>query len=196
MKLETAKRWLILFYEKIQENEKVLAELDSFMGGDGDHGENMLRGMTAVVNEVEPREFESTADLFKNAGMLLLTKVGGVSGTLYGSAFFGIAHAEKEDGTLYQDIKEGLEMIQRRGQAKVGDKTMVDVWAPVVDDLKENQLTPERIDEYVLATALLRAAKGRQALLSDGSSGLVDPGSYSSGLLFKALIEAEEVEHV
>lgn len=190
MKLETAKRWLILFYEKIQKNEKVLAELDSFMGGDGDHGENMLRGMTAVVNEVEPREFESTADLFKNAGMLLLTKVGGVSGTLYGSAFFGIAHAEKEDGTLYQDIKEGLEMIQRRGQAKVGDKTMVDVWAPVVDDLKEN-----RIDEYVLATALLRAAKGRQALLSDGSSGLVNPGSYSSGLLFKALIEAEEVEH-
>ena len=95
MKLETAKRWLILFYEKIQENEKVLAELDSFMGGDGDHGENMLRGMTAVVNEVEPREFESTADLFKNAGMLLLTKVGGVSGTLYGSAFFGIAHAVK-----------------------------------------------------------------------------------------------------
>lgn len=44
-------------------------------------------------------------------------------------------------------------MIQRRGQAKVGDKTMVDVWAPVVDDLKENHLTPERIDEYVLATA-------------------------------------------
>lgn len=74
MKLETAKRWLILFYEKIQENEKVLAELDSFMGGDGDHGENMMCGMTAVVNEVEPREFESTADLFKNAGMLLLTK--------------------------------------------------------------------------------------------------------------------------
>ena len=72
---------------------------------------------------------------------------------------------------------------------------MVDVWAPVVDDLKENQLTPERIDEYVLATALLRAGKGRQALLADGSSGLVDPGSYSSGLLFKALIEAEEVEH-
>jgi hypothetical protein len=30
---------------------------------------------------------------------------------------------------------------------------MVDVWAPVVDDLKENQLTPERIDEYILATA-------------------------------------------
>lgn len=64
-------------------------------------------------------------------------------------------------------------MIQRRGQAKVGDKTMVDVWAPVVDDLKENQLTPERIDEYVLATALLRAAKGRQALLSEDRKSVV-----------------------
>ncbi|MCO4527443.1 Phospho-enol-pyruvate-dihydroxy-acetone-phosphotransferase, ADP-binding subunit DhaL [Streptococcus infantarius subsp. infantarius] len=81
MKLETAKRWLILFYEKIQENVAVLAELDSTMGGDGDHGENMLRGMTAVVNTVEPKEFASTSDLFKETGMLLLTKVGGVSGT-------------------------------------------------------------------------------------------------------------------
>lgn len=51
------------------------------MGGDGDHGENMLRGMTAVVNTVEPKEFASTSDLFKETGMLLLTKVGGVSGT-------------------------------------------------------------------------------------------------------------------
>ncbi|SUO80033.1 DAK2 domain-containing protein [Streptococcus equinus] len=85
-----------MFYEKIQENEKVLTELDSFMGGDGNRGENMLRSMTAVVNEVEPREFESTVDLFKNTIMLLLTKVGGVSGTLYGSAFFRIAHAEKK----------------------------------------------------------------------------------------------------
>ena len=31
MKLEAAKRWLILFYEKIQENVAVLAELDSTM---------------------------------------------------------------------------------------------------------------------------------------------------------------------
>ena len=106
------------------------------MGGDGDHGENMLRGMTAVVNEVEPREFESTADLFKNANASF-EKSGECLRNFIQLSIFGIAHAEKEDGTLYQDIKEGLEMIQRRGQAKVGDKTMVDVWAPVVDDLKK-----------------------------------------------------------
>lgn len=196
MKLETAKRWLILFYEKIQENLAVLAELDSTMGGDGDHGENMLRGMTAVVNTVEPKEFASTSDLFKETGMLLLTKVGGVSGTLYDSAFLGMARAEEAGDSLYHDIKEGLVMIQRRGRAEIGDKTMVDVWAPVVEDLKNHQLTPERIDEYILKTALLRAKKGRHAYAADGSLGLVDPGSYSSGLLFKALLEAEENDYV
>lgn len=196
MKLETAKRWLILFYEKIQENLAVLAELDSTMGGDGDHGENMLRGMTAVVNTVEPKEFASTSDLFKETGMLLLTKVGGVSGTLYDSAFLGMARAEEAGDSLYYDIKEGLVMIQRRGRAEIGDKTMVDVWAPVVEDLKNHQLTPERIDEYILKTALLRAKKGRHAYAADGSLGLVDPGSYPSGLLFKALLEAEENDYV
>jgi dihydroxyacetone kinase-like protein len=42
----------------------------------------------------------------------------------------------------------------------------------------------------------LRAKKGRHAYAADGSLGLVDPGSYSSGLLFKALLEAEENDYV
>ena len=100
-----------------------------------------------------------------------------------------MARAEEAGDSLYYDIKEGLVMIQRRGRAEIGDKTMVDVWAPVVEDLKNHQLTPERIDEYILKTALLRAKKGRHAYAADGSLGLVDPGSYSSGLLFKALSE-------
>ena len=109
-----------------------------------------------------------------------------------------MARAEEAGDSLYYDIKEGLVMIQRRGRAEIGDKTMVDVdvWAPVVEDLKNHQLPPERIDEYILKTALLRAKKGRHAYAADGSLGLVDPGSYSSGLLFKALLEAEENNYV
>lgn len=70
-----------------------------------------------------------------------------------------MARAEEAGDSLYYDIKEGLVMIQRRGRAEIGDKTMVDVWAPVVEDLKNHQLTPERIDEYILKTALLRAKR-------------------------------------
>lgn len=54
-----------------------------------------------------------------------------------------MARAEEAGDSLYYDIKEGLVMIQRRGRAENGDKTMVDVWAPVVEDLKNHQLTPE-----------------------------------------------------
>lgn len=56
-----------------------------------------------------------------------------------------MARAEEAGDSLYHDIKEGLVMIQRRGRAETGDKTMVDVWAPIVEDLKNHQLPPERL---------------------------------------------------
>lgn len=49
-----------------------------------------------------------------------------------------MARAEEAGDSLYYDIKEGLVMIQRRGRAEIDDKTMVDVWAPVVEDLKNH----------------------------------------------------------
>ena len=39
-----AKKWMLLFNEKIQANKDYLSELDTPIG-DGDHGGNMARGM-------------------------------------------------------------------------------------------------------------------------------------------------------
>lgn len=59
--------------------------------------------------------------------MQLLSKVGGASGPLYGSAFMGITKASQAGADLADTLQAGLEMIQKRGKAELGEKTMVDV---------------------------------------------------------------------
>lgn len=191
MRAETAINWMNRFNEKVQEKQVYLSELDTPIG-DGDHGGNMARGMDAVVNELKDKEFSSAGDVFKVVSMQLLSKVGGASGPLYGSAFMGIAKAEQEGETFADAVKAGLEMIQKRGKAEVGEKTMVDVWTPVLNDAEKGQLTIEKIQSYVQATAPLKATKGRASYVGERSIDHIDPGSYSSGLLFEAYLEVEE----
>lgn len=68
---------------------------------------------------------------------------------------------------------------------------MVDVWIPVIEALKTDSLTIEKIKNVVEATKDLKATKGRASYVGERSIGHIDPGSYSSGLLFEAMIEAE-----
>lgn len=186
-----AKKWMLLFNEKIQANKDYLSELDTPIG-DGDHGGNMARGMAAVVENLEGKDFANSAEVFQVVSMQLLSKVGGASGPLYGSAFMGIMKAEKEGTSLADAVQAGLDMIQKRGKAVPGEKTMVDVWSGVVMALQKEELTKETIHTLVEATKDMKATKGRASYVGERSIGHIDPGSYSSGLLFEALLEVEE----
>lgn len=192
MDTRTARAWMDLFNEKIQANKDYLSELDSPIG-DGDHGGNMARGMAAVMENLAGKEFESSADIFKIVSMQLISKVGGASGPLYGSAFMGMTKASQAGASLVEQLEAGLDMIQKRGKAAVGEKTMVDVWVPVIAALKEDHLDKEVISQAVQATKDIQASKGRASYVGERSIGHLDPGSYSSGLLFEALVEAREL---
>lgn len=187
---EKAIEWMRLFNDKVQENKAYLSDLDTPIG-DGDHGGNMARGMASVMEKLDGKDFASTDEVFKVVSMQLISKVGGASGPLYGSAFMGLTKALKAGEDLTKGLQDGLEMIQKRGKAEVGEKTMVDVWTPVLGAISEGQLTEKLVDKAVEATKDLKATKGRASYVGERSVGHIDPGSYSSGLLFKALIEAE-----
>lgn len=189
MDLLKVKKWISNFNNKINDNKDYLSQLDTPIG-DGDHGGNMARGMAAVVAELESKEFESSQDLFKMVAMQLLSKVGGASGPLYGSAFMGMAKAD-QNLPLAEILSEALAMIQKRGKAEVGEKTMVDMWSPVVDALKAGNLSQEVIDQALEATKDIKATKGRASYVGERSVGHIDPGACSSSLLFKAMLEAE-----
>ncbi|HFI2462287.1 TPA: dihydroxyacetone kinase subunit DhaL [Streptococcus suis] len=189
MDAKTALTWMEKFNEKIQTNKDYLSELDSPIG-DGDHGGNMARGMTAVMQELSEKDYETADQVFKVVAMQLLSKVGGASGPLYGSAFMGITKASQAGADLADTLQAGLDMIQKRGKAELGEKTMVDVWLPVIAALRENQLSVEVIHEAVQATKDILATKGRASYVGERSIGHIDPGSFSSGLLFEAMLEA------
>jgi len=185
-----AKKWMQLFNEKIQDQKDYLSDLDTPIG-DGDHGANMVRGMAAAVESLAAKDFASAAEVFQAVSMQLISKVGGASGPLYGSAFMGMAKAEKDGKDLSGVIQAGLDMIQKRGKAVPGEKTMVDVWSGIPLSLQSGELTHEKIGSLVEATKDLKATKGRASYVGERSIGHIDPGSASSGLLFEALLETE-----
>ncbi|WP_156019799.1 dihydroxyacetone kinase subunit DhaL [Streptococcus ruminantium] len=188
METKTALLWMEKFNEKIQANRDYLSELDSPIG-DGDHGGNMARGMAAVMQELSVKEYETADQVFKVVAMQLLSKVGGASGPLYGSAFMGITKACQTGASLADILQAGLEMIQKRGKAELGEKTMVDIWIPVISALQAENLSLNVIQEAVEGTRNIIATKGRASYVGERSIGHIDPGSFSSGLLFEAMLE-------
>ncbi|MDG3132779.1 dihydroxyacetone kinase subunit L [Streptococcus suis] len=188
MKISEALTWMEIFNKKIQDNKDYLSELDTPIG-DGDHGGNMSRGMKSVMEELTKKEFTKTSDIFKTVGMQLLSKVGGASGPLFGSAFIGLSKVI-DANILSESLQEALDMIIKRGKAEIGEKTMVDVWTPVIEDIKENRLSSEKIQFYVETTKNIKATKGRASYVGERSIGHIDPGSQSSGYLFEALLES------
>ncbi|API88359.1 dihydroxyacetone kinase subunit L [Listeria monocytogenes] len=191
MDIQTGIRWMELFNEKVQQEKDYLTQLDTPIG-DSDHGNNMSRGMAHVVEAIDTQSPNSLEELLKLVTTTLLSKVGGASGPLYGSAFMGMLKTYQGDGSSWSKVLQcGLESIQKRGKAEIGDKTMIDVWAPVVQAAENEQLTNEVIDEAVEATKPLKARKGRASYVGERSIGHIDPGAYSSALLFHAMLEAE-----
>lgn len=185
--VKVAQQWLDGFAAAIAEHKDYLSELDTPIG-DGDHGSNMARGLAAVQEAVDGKEFANLKDLFKSVAMALISKVGGASGPLYGTAFLEMAKLGDTDSDLGDLLSAALAGIEKRGGATPGDKTMVDVWTPVVQAVQAGGLKQSDVDAAVNSTEAMVARKGRASYLGERSVGHLDPGSMSSGYLFTALI--------
>jgi dihydroxyacetone kinase-like protein len=208
LELQNARSWIEAAALLISENASMLTELDTAIG-DGDHGENMMRGFKAIGKKLQA-EGTPPADLsglFKVVGMTLLSSVGGAAGPLYGGFFLALSKAsagkEKLNKTeVGQVLSEGLADIQRRGKAQLGDKTMVDSLAPALETFRafpNGNLSAallaaaEQARQSAEATIPLLARKGRASYLGERSIGHQDPGATSAWLLLKALAEISQV---
>ena len=185
----------------IVENAPMLTELDIAIG-DGDHGENMKRGFSAIEKKLEagtpPADLPG---LFKLVGMTLLSSVGGAAGPLYGGFFLALSKASAgknrlSKAELGQLLSEGVADIQRRGKAQLGDKTIVDALSPALDAYRVNsngdlghalQAAADQAHRSAEATVPLQARKGRASYLGERSIGHQDPGATSASLLLQAL---------
>ncbi|HAM80321.1 dihydroxyacetone kinase subunit DhaL [Ornithinibacillus bavariensis] len=188
--------WMEKSNEKIQTNKDFLSALDRAIG-DGDHGINMARGFNEVVTKIKATDYSTVSDVLKDVSMTLLSKVGGASGPLYGTAFLKMSTSlkgrEKIDYSLFVNaVSEALNGIKMRGKASTGEKTLVDVWEPIVEQLQKDSdfeaVTIETTAKNAMeATKAIEAKKGRAAYLGERSVGHLDPGSVSSYYIFSAL---------
>ncbi|EMZ7565717.1 dihydroxyacetone kinase subunit L [Listeria monocytogenes] len=189
-----ALRWLNDFGERVQENKQLLSDLDQAIG-DGDHGINMARGLGKLKKAFTEKEPADLKDVFKTAGMTMVSKVGGASGPLYGTAFLNMSKAVDSETIdaegLTKVLEAGLKGIEKRGKSHAGEKTMIDVWEPVVNALHQEDLTDDVVDAALQKTKDLKATKGRASYLGERSIGHLDPGAYSSALLFHAMLQTE-----
>lgn len=150
----------------------------------------MARGAAAIEDALSKQAPADLTAALKTIAMALVSKVGGASGALYGTAFLEMAKASRETQDVAELLAAGLAGIQKRGGATTGEKTMVDVWAPVVAAAKAGNLTEQVITDAVQATEPMKATKGRASYVGDNSIGHLDPGSVSSGYLFSELLKA------
>ena len=183
--VQEIQEWLTQFAEAINQNKQYLSDLDTPIG-DGDHGNNMGRGVLAYEEAFQADHPETISDTFKVFSMAMISKVGGASGPLYGSAFMNMMKATKEVDSI--DSQEKLGEVSR-GKAEADDKTMLDVWLPVTEALKAGNLTKEIIDQAKEHTKDLVAKKGRASYLGERAIGHIDPGAASSAILFSTLLD-------
>ena len=189
---EDVLRWLDASQKVFAENRQQLTELDSAVG-DGDFGISLDRGFTAVQAELSANPPADLRSVFQNVATVLIRTMGGTSGPLLGTFFLraGAACAGKSElapADVVALFQAGVEGIQQRGKAALGDKTMLDALLPAVDAMRGALEAGSGLAEILergaaaaeagmQATKTMQARKGRGSYLGDRSVGHQDPGA-------------------
>jgi phosphoenolpyruvate---glycerone phosphotransferase subunit DhaL len=198
-------REMRLIAYRLAEARDELCRLDGVIG-DGDHGVAMADGFAAAAKAASLLDPESAtlADVLNSSAKALLNAVGASSGPLYATALMRAAKSAgarraiplREAPALIVAMAEG---VKTRGQATIGDKTMLDAWGKAADVAQRDPVedaalthTLERIQiaahEGAEATKAMTASKGRAARLGERSLGHIDPGAASAALIVDVLV--------
>jgi dihydroxyacetone kinase-like protein len=191
-------KWILNSYDMILTEYVHLDKLDQQVG-DGDHGSTILKGMK-VAKEL----FLSNLDYPIEESMAIISKqmrieMGGASGILM-SIFF--AESGKIDETslnlsINNIFEKTIDKIMKRGKVEAGDKSILDIYIPISNFLKQNtnfQSKKEEINK-ILSQSLektkdMEAKVGRAKFLEHKGVGFVDPGASSTEIILRAYFEA------
>ena len=174
-----------------------LTALDQAIG-DGDHGLNMRRGALAIQARLAELAGLSLNDALRTMGLTCMSTIGGSSGPVFGTLMVTLAKelpASPTSSDLARGVDAGISALTRLGKAEIGQKTLLDVLAPVQRVLAAGggdlvaRVRQCAIDSSN-ATAQMDAIKGRASFLGDRALGHVDPGSRSMALIIGAVCDS------
>ena len=192
----------------IQTNKQFLSDIDGAIG-DGDHGINMNKGFTLCRESLDKQSGDLAYSL-KTLGKILMMKIGGSMGPLYGKFFISFSNSfegkdfiGKEDFSLaFAQAMDGLSKIS---SAKVGDKTLMDVLIPArnafdaaIAEGASFARCLDAMDSAALAgrdsTVDMVAKVGRSSRLGERSRGVMDAGSASCYIILSSM--ANSIKHL
>lgn len=190
--------------ETIEKNAAEVTQLDQAIG-DGDHVVNLQRGIHALqAQSAEIGQLDWVGALQK-IGMILMSTVGGASGSLYGTLFVAMSKALRDktvdQQTFAAAFAQGVESVKLRGRAEAGEKTMLDVLIPAAQSLQKSAAAAQELKDVlanitaaaetgVEATRNMLATKGRASFLGERTRGHIDAGAKTTQLMISAIAEA------
>lgn len=188
------KRLILIMAETMFAHAEELTKLDQAIG-DGDHGLNMKRGFEAVLADADAIAAKPLPDALRAIGMTLVMKVGGASGPLYGTLAMGLGKGmplEPGGAEIAAALENAVKDVKARGKSDTGQKTLLDVLAPVQAALSAGGSDmllrlPAVAADAAQATIPMKAIRGRASFLGDRSIGHMDPGARSLSLLVAAI---------
>ena len=202
--VETTESVVRTIADTILANEKYFCDLDGVVG-DGDFGYSLARGFEIVLQEWDTIDRSTSGSFLKRVGMIIPSRVGGVSGVVWGTAFLraGMTAGAKNELTPEDVIamfRSAIEGIKKRGEAELGDKTLLDALAPAVDELeksfKNGSDAAAALDAAAVvarqsaeATRPMLAKRGRAAYTGERSIGSLDAGAVAVAVLFEAVAQ-------
>ena len=189
------------------DNEKYFGELDAVVG-DGDFGYSLARGFERVLEGWDDIDRADAGTFLKKTGMIISSRCGGTSGPIWGTAFMkaGMSAGSAQELTgaqVVEMLRAAVEGIKARGQADVGDKTVLDVLVPITDRLEQElqagsdpgtalaaMATTAR--ESAEATKDMVARRGRASYTGDRSRGSVDAGAMGVAVIVERIHQARD----
>lgn len=170
--------------------------------GDGDHGIGMERGFKAAREKLEAEAPGDVGAVFKAVGMAVMSQTGGAAGAIFGTFFRSMGktlegQAELDAENLGRALEEACEAVKTRGEAKLGDKTMIDALEPAVVAAKKDsgslsaalQAAAAAAEQGVEATKDLVATTGKARSLGKRSLGHADPGAISLSIILRTMAD-------
>ncbi|GAA1898662.1 DAK2 domain-containing protein [Asanoa iriomotensis] len=183
-----------LYLDAAEQAYRELTRLDQ-AAGDGDYGDNLREGLRGAVARI-PDDADLAGE-FETAATYFLDEVGGTSGPLIGLLFNDVGASLDQggdgDAALIAGFDAGTAAISRVGEAKVGDRTMLDCLGPTLDDLHAARppvdwtMVANQAFDHARATADLSPRMGRASYVGERAVGTPDAGAMGMALLFWAL---------
>lgn len=190
--------WILNSYEKINSHSEELDHLDQLVG-DGDHGSTISKGIK-VAKQLYLNSLTSPLDeTMPIISKQMRIEMGGASGILMTIFFDESGKIDKSNlnSSVVSIFEKSIDKIMKRGKVKAGDKSILDIYIPVLNFLKKNsdfQFKKNEINEILslslAKTKEMEAQVGRAKFLEKKGLGFIDPGAKSTEIILREYFEA------